>query len=108
GESQRSLAMGILDGGRGLVAAVASALLVLLVNLRQDVSLIFAATSLLTLLTAVGVWFSLRDLAVPASDAKRWDWNKAFHVLRRKDVWLLSAVVFTAYCGYKSIDNFGI
>lgn len=117
-------AYGVLDGGRGLVAALlASGIVVLFAAwFPEDASavtpaqraaalrkaiLVYAAA---TFLTAVFVWF-----AVPERDPRGATRGRRFRlaahlggVLRLPIVWLQSAVVICAYVGFKGSDNYSL
>lgn len=119
GEDNRSSAQGVLDGGRGLVAALTSTLLVLMVTFffpklegiaaqTSALRTIYFFTAGLTLFSAFAVWFSLRHLQVAPLQEKSWTIQKAIACLRNKDIWLLSIAILSAYCGYKSVDNYSI
>jgi MFS family permease len=116
-EERRSLAMGALDAGRGLSAAVFSSVLVLLVtwfvpdlltagHQREAMKIVYFATALFTLLIAAGVWISLKGFQVSDEPGERWDFRLAIGRFRDMRVWLLSVVVLGSYCGYKGIDNY--
>lgn len=117
GERQRSLAMGLLDGGRGLAAAAFSSLLVAAIALTVPelktpqqqtwaLEIIYFSTVGFTLLVAACIWLTLKNFETATSGQKAWTLNRAVESLRNSKVWLLSVVVLGAYCGYKSIDNF--
>jgi len=122
GQQSQGVAFGILDGGRGLVAAVFALLAVAVLSLYMptDMALVsnierqqgFRSVILLysgvTALTAVLVW-----LALPGSSANA---HTHFHspltgvtqVLRRPLVWAKAGIIVSAYCGYKGLDNYSL
>lgn len=120
GSHEQGLAFGVLDGGRGLVASLLASLAVLILAQRlvgtadnqaglQSVILFY---SVATVLAAVIVWFALpkaQDKAAATHSneqtAERPHWRQ---VLRERSVWLQAGVVVCAYCGYKSLDNYGV
>lgn len=117
GEAQRSLAMGILDGGRGLTAAAFGSVLVFLMSrTTPDLStssqqmaslrIIYLATVAFTLLIALGVWISLKNFVGNEGSWLHWDLRKAVACLKNPDVGLLSLLVLGAYCGFKGVDNY--
>ncbi|MCC6137012.1 MAG: MFS transporter [Bdellovibrionaceae bacterium] len=120
GEDQRSTAMGALDGGRGLTAALFSSLLVFILflvlpelnsaqNKIQALRIIYLSTSLFIIFLSVLVGFGLKDfLTLETLGNSKWNIANALSSLRNTNVWLLSIVVLSAYCGYKSIDNYSI
>lgn len=105
GESEQGRAFGLLDGGRGLVAALLASLgLQLFAVLGGGPSSLRAVIALYTgacLLGAAATWW-----AVPAQPAARPDTGPGTgsgalrEVLRRPDVWLLGGIVFCAYSAY--------
>lgn len=113
GHSTRASAMGILDGGRGLCAALMSAILVYLlakVSVSADSLLsVYTAVSLYTFVLGGLVWFGLHGFVTPvAQDKDVWSVEKVKELLKRRDIWLLSFIILCSYCGYKSIDNYSI
>lgn len=120
GEEHRSTAMGILDSGRGLSAAIMSSFLVLIVSLffsgnplleekETVLKAIYLATIIFTILISAVLWWSLREFEVgDENDIDKWNINKTFEVLKDIRVWLLGIIILSAYCGYKSIDNYSI
>lgn len=119
GEKQRSLAMGVLDGGRGLAAAAFSSLLVFAVALAapdlrapqhqlRALEVIYILTIALSVALAAGILVSLADFQTEAGERQRWNLKKATRSLKERNVWLLSLVILGSYCGYKGIDNYSI
>lgn len=119
GEEYRSTALGLLDGGRGLTAALATSLLVLLsafffpslesfADQQQAVSMIYWTISGVCLLVALFLWLSLKDFKEGDSGRNQWTLSGAIASLRNSKIWLLCVTVFSAYCGYKGIDNYSI
>lgn len=119
GADKRATAMGILDSGRGLTAAIVGSVLTTVVamsftdvelssNKIDAINLIYSITSGFIIITAICVWYGLKG--VETKEAKKHDWNlkKAKKVFMNFDVWLLGVIVLTAYCGYKNIDNLSV
>lgn len=117
GEDQRSLAMGVLDGGRGLTAAAFASLLVYVVSVftpdvsRQDeqiqaVKIIYLLTVVFSILVSIGVWLSLKNFKTTESSEDKWEFRQTLKCLQNSQVWTLSLVVLGSYCGYKGIDNY--
>lgn len=116
GDDRRSLAMGILDSGRGLTAAVFASFLVVTLAVIQSqttsapmqiVQTIYFLTAGLLVLVAVGIWFSLTG-SIESAVSHEWKISKTFKCLKDPNVWLLSIVILGSYCGYKGIDNYSI
>ena len=113
GEAHRSRAMGILDAGRGLTAALMSSLLVYLVTLyganSDSLSRVYLTVSGFTALLALLVWFGVKaDEKAVTEKRELWTKERAFELLKRFDIWLLSLIILAAYCGYKSVDNYAL
>ena len=121
GADSQGFAFGILEGGRGLVAALVATLAVFVfasimpenVSLASDdvrrsgmqaVILVYTVT---TAATGVLVW-----LTVPVPNApgigKRNPLLGMGIVLRRPVIWAQAAIIICAYCGYKGLDNYSL
>ncbi len=123
GARHQATAFGLLDAGRGLFAAVVATAMTLLFGellpQNQDASpqqlanalqTIIIATIVLVAATALLLPLCLRTISSPqASDQRPILSTKSLSLLvRRPSIWLHGLVVLCAYCGYKSIDNYGI
>ena len=120
GEEKRSSAMGILDAGRGLSAAVMSSILVFAVasvyseqvfrlQPEKALSLIYLIVIIVSLILSTAVFFFLDENTSDKNNMmKKWNWYHARLVLKDMNVWLLGVIVLSAYCAYKSIDNYSI
>jgi len=123
GQLSQGKAFGILDGGRGFVAAVFAAVAVALLAAHLPEDVISASDaerrvgfrnvvlfySLLTALVAALTWFFLPDSEGVSSDrsfAKSFE--GAIDVLRKPVVWAHAGVIVCAYCGFKGGDNFSL
>lgn len=113
-------AFGILDGGRGLVAAAIGSSAVVLfsffmpdevqsatpdqrANAFQQVILLFSG---ITIAAAVFVWFALPRWNEPSHDLQNKLQSKGVgRLLRMPTVWLQAIVVVCAYVGYKGLDD---
>lgn len=113
-------AFGILDGGRGLVAAaigsgavalfsffmpdeVQSATLDQRANAFRQVIFLFSG---ITFAAAVFVWFALPRWSEPSHDLQNKFQSKGVgRLLRMPTVWLQAIVVVCAYVGYKGLDD---
>lgn len=121
GEKLQGRAFGILEGGRGVAAAIFATLgiAVLAWNLPDDVTLIsneerraaFRSVILLysfaAIATAVFTW-----LLIPprkhAGDSSQSLFQGAAVVLSRPLVWAQAVVIVCAYCGFKGLDNYSL
>ena len=123
GSSKQGLAFGILDGGRGLVAAVFASVGVWILSQMLPVELTVATGSeSLKALKAVIYFYTLitfgaailillfipessesspRKINTPTLEGIR-------EVLVNPVVWLQAVIIICAYCGYKGLDFYGL
>jgi len=121
GTASQGIAFGILDGGRGLAAAVFAAIAVGILALylptetalvtdldrRAGLRSIILYYSLITLLSAGIVWFLVphaRDIV----SRHRNPFAGVPEVMRRPLIWAQAGVIICAYCGYKGLDNYSL
>ena len=121
GAGSQGIAFGILDGGRGLAAAVFAALAVgilalylpteteLVTDLDRRAALrsIILYYSFITLACAAIVWF-LVPHAEEIVRAHRNPFAGVSEVIRRPLIWAQAAIIICAYCGYKGLDNYAL
>jgi sugar phosphate permease len=121
GHDEQGRAFGILEGGRGLVAALLASggVILLVLFLPEDMdqlsneerrsafrSVIFFYSSI-TFATAALTWTvipSVKHIGDSASQLFR----SSIAVLARPLVWAQAAVIICAYCGYKALDNYSL
>jgi nitrate/nitrite transporter NarK len=120
GDHEQGLAFGVLDGGRGLVASLMATAAVIVLGQRlagtgssqAGMQAVILFYSVISLLSALVVWFSLphnspqsraEDSSGRTGDQPHWR-----RALSERSVWLQAGVVICAYCGYKSLDNYGV
>ena len=121
GNASQGTAFGILDGGRGLAAAVFAAIAVgiLALYLPTETSLVTDADrraglrniilyySLIALAVAVFVWFLIpHDKSTV--NKNRNPFAGVPEVIRRPLIWAQAGVIICAYCGYKGLDNYSL
>ena len=123
GNLSQGKAFGILDGGRGLVAAGVAVIAVAVMAgmlpadvesatseeqraaFRRVILLYSSATGLVGLMT----WFLLPDSETgPSSVSLAGSMNGAFEALGRPLVWGKAGIIICAYCGYKGLDNLSL
>ena len=121
GESSQGVAFGVLEGGRGLVAALIASLALAVfasimpenVSLASDevrrngmrsIILVYTAAAFIA---GVLTWFTV---PVPAAQAavNRHPLHGMSVVLKRPVIWAHAAVIVCAYCGYKGLDNYSL
>lgn len=129
GTDEQGRAYGLLDGGRGLLAAVLATAGAALFSLmfpdgystatfadkQQALRLIILGYTAVTAAAGVFIWFVLSD-GHPSGQPGLEDWQPATEstwthitrVLRMPSVWLTSIIVVCAYVGYKGFDNYAL
>ena len=121
GEASQGAAFGILEAGRGLVAAVIAVSLVAVlagylpddatlatdIERRAGMRAIILGYSATAFATAALVW-----LVIPAPDTvvatKRNPFANLALVVRRPVIWAQAAIIVCAYCCYKSLDYYSL
>ena len=119
----QGLAYGLLDGGRGLFAAVlaSSAVWVFALLLPEDVAsatleqrsnaLVWIIWIFTALVLAVGllVWVTVPEQTLTSKYASKTHIGSGLKkLIRRRDVWLQALIVTCAYVGYKVTDDFSL
>ena len=120
GNLAQGKAFGLLDGGRGLVAAAVATLSVFIFSQvlppdfeiitdqqrKQALQAVIYHYSLMTIIAGFLVW-----LFIPDTDNKVFV-NKPVAGMRlvfyKPVVWLQAVIVICAYCGYKGLDNYAL
>jgi nitrate/nitrite transporter NarK len=122
GISNQGLAYGVLDGGRGLLAAVLASLGVALFSFAfpdgYDAASVMAKRAALqqiiwgytavTALTGLIVWFTLRGLVETTTSAQSPLFGHFWQVMRIPAVWLQTIVLVCAYTSYKAFDQYAL
>jgi len=116
----QSRAFGLLEGGRGALAAVMASIMVILFaallpedsataslaqrteSLRQVILLLSAMTCGAALL----IWFALPERKAPPRGAI--SLSRDAHLFAMPSVWLQAAIILCAYVGFKAIDDFSL
>lgn len=118
GTSTQGLAFGILEGGRGIVAALAAslALAVFAAVMPADVAMasdderragmqsIILVYSAAAFLAALLTWCTV-PVAERPDEASGQALRGMKQVLTRPVIWAHAAIIICAYCGYKALDN---
>jgi sugar phosphate permease len=127
GREQQGTAYGILDGGRGLFAALlavaaAQAFAWFMPDDVEAVTEAARATALrnviwmyvaVTLAAAALAWFGIPEIPPQAAGERDAEsgarlWRHLGTVLRMPAIWCQSIIVVTAYMAYKATDDFGL
>jgi sugar phosphate permease len=121
GKSEQGMAFGILEGGRGITAALVASLMVLVLAFympddarlatdeqrRIGFQMVVLGYSAVTFLAGVLAWIFIpapRDESVARLNPLP---NMAL-VLGRPVIWMQAAVVVCAYCTYKAVDYYSL
>jgi len=121
GATSQGRAFGILDGGRGVAAALFATLSVAVLawylpdNVRlasdEERRVAFRAVILLysvaAFATAILTWFLIPPVK-QVGDSSQSLFHGAGVVATRPLVWAQAAVIVCAYCGYKGLDNYSL
>ncbi|MEM9857601.1 MAG: MFS transporter [Bacteroidota bacterium] len=113
---------GMVDGGRGLVAALLASGSVFILSgflphgvdqasvdqLSRALSLVILVFSVLTLLTAVFTWVALGEDRIERGMSDKMTWIGVKNVVRRSSIWKQSLILLCAYVGYKCTDDFSL
>ena len=102
-------AFGWLEGGRGTVAALMATSAFLIFSREGNFQNVILATSLFTFLGGCLVWIFIPNRSPESSGTP---FSETFRgilsLLRIRNTWLLSAIIFCAYVGYKITDDFSL
>ncbi|MEM1176362.1 MAG: MFS transporter [Pseudomonadota bacterium] len=119
GHDQQGMAFGLLDAGRGLVAAIVAAIAVQVFAVSlgsgevtewsralafHNVIAVYVAVNLLV---AAMTWLFIPEVR-PSGPASPHLWLGIRRVLSRPVIWTQAGVIVAAYCGYKGLDNYSL
>ncbi len=122
-DDEQGKAFGLLDGGRGLVAASLASIAVLLFGLffpddpaavtdearASALRNVILAYTGVTGLTGVLVWFTIPDPPEGSLvSGQSMPWSDLLTVARRPSLWFHALVIICAYVGYKGMDNYSL
>jgi sugar phosphate permease len=129
GHDEQGRAYGLLDGGRGILAAGLASVGVMMFGLafpegygaatfaekEAALRLIIYGYTAVTALAGVFVWVVLTD-GNPSGEPDLQEWNPHTqsvwvhigHVLRIPAVWLQAVIIICAYVAYKGFDNYSL
>lgn len=123
GENTQGRSYGLVDGGRGLVAAVIASSSVLLLEAFLPVNADMASTAQLSdalgkiifvfcavvVLSAVLVWFIFpNNEGGPVSTNNRLSLSGVKTAVKNRSIWLQALILLCGYVGYKCTDDFGL
>ena len=119
GDYTQGKAFGLLDGGRGLLASLVSALAILVFAsfLPSEINLAVTSQKLngfrtvilfysaLTAIAAILTWMFLPEPIITCNHKQNTNFNNLIKVLTNRMVWLHAAIIICAYSTYKGLDN---
>ena len=122
GHLSQGKAFGILDGGRGLVAAGAATLAVYILSSfmpndvesasnterRMALEAVIYLYSFLTIIAAVLVWFLIGESNKNSTNQRSNLWKGITKILHNRTVWLQAIIVVCAYSAYKGLDYYSL
>jgi sugar phosphate permease len=121
GHTSQGVAFGVLDAGRGLVAALVAVLAVAVLaawlpadatlasdaERRAGLRMVILLYSAATLAAGLFAW-----LVIPPPPRAHRPWRNpmagVLQVLRRPVIWAQAGVIICAYCCYKALDNYSL
>ena len=115
-------AFGVLEGGRGLIAAGVATSAVILISMSLSTELENANAeqrefamqqlvyfyTLATLAAAVLVWFTIPETNSKSNLSASQQPAYLSRLFKKSTVWLQAVILICAYCGYKGLDNYGL
>ena len=117
GNTTQGRAFGLLDGGRGLVAALMSTIAVLIfarilgtgseMNQKQSIQAVIYFYSAITALAALFIWRYIPETKVQPS-VRVHPFKGMTQVMTSSRIWLQAGIIICAYCAYKGLDNYGL
>ena len=121
GPSTQGVAFGILEGGRGVAAAVLASLMVMVLawylpgdvthssdeERRAGFQLVVLGYSAATFAAGVLAWFVIPEPG-KVSAVRHNPFRNMTLVIGRPIVWAQAAIIVCAYCGYKGIDYYSL
>tara|TARA_B100001057_G_scaffold397544_1_gene407731 strand:- start:2543 stop:3652 length:1110 start_codon:yes stop_codon:yes gene_type:complete len=120
GNESQGLAFGLLDGGRGIVAAGVATVGVFILSIympndpnqasplmRESAFKILALYySTIVFSVAILAWFVIPDSKIKGNSFS--PLKNMSNVLVRPIIWLQAVIIICAYCGYKGIGNYSL
>lgn len=121
GQLSQGKAFGLLDGGRGLMAAVTASIAVYILSSiipnemssnskqgKEALIMVIYFYSFLTFLSSILVWVFIKDSKSDKSKNEKVLTHQIINVIRNPKIWLQALVVISAYVAYKGLDYFSL
>ncbi|MBO6515348.1 MAG: MFS transporter [Bacteroidia bacterium] len=122
GSKQQGMSFGLVDAGRGFIAAALASVSVLLFEaflpvdvevaslhqLEEALGTIILCFSGLIVFIGLLIWFILHDTESEERESPLLSWTGVRSVIKNPMVWLQSIIVLCSYVGYKCTDDFSL
>jgi nitrate/nitrite transporter NarK len=107
--NKQGKAFGILEGGRGVIEAVTSLIMLTIFaklgSSKADLALIIVLFSILNIIIGIMAWLALKDSTDAESKKQdRINLSDVITVLKMPEVWLISVVILSSYTAYWGLD----
>lgn len=122
GDLSQGQAFGILDGGRGLLAAGLASIAVIIFGTifgvepelvdshdkRAALTVVIYFYTAVTFAAGIIAWFLVPDTPRSTTPGQSQTMSNVRAVLREPVIWVQALIVICAYCGYKGLDNYAL
>ena len=122
GSDKQGSAFGLLDGGRGLVAAGTASVAVWILSLflpadieastdfqrLQAIQSVIYFYTTVTLFAAFLVWWIIPESKIKVTTNRSSAFTGIMLVAKKRVVWLQAIIIVCAYSGYKGLDNYAL
>ncbi len=122
GDLSQGSAFGILDGGRGLLAAGLASIAVVIFGTmftlepelvgsndkRAALTMVIYFYTAVTFAAGIVAWVLVPDTPRSANSGQSQTMSNVRAVLREPVIWVQALIVICAYCGYKGLDNYAL
>ena len=108
GHTAQGKAFGLLDGGRGLVAALMSSIAVFIyAQQNENIQIVIYFYTIITAIAALIIWLYIPETKVQRTVLEH-PFKGIVQVVSSSRIWIQATIIICAYCAYKGLDNYGI
>jgi len=108
GSHNQGRAFGLLDGGRGLAAALMSTIAVFIFSYNvQSLQAVIYFYTFITTFAAFLVWKNIPDTESELISERK-PFDGVMQVISSRRIWLQAIIIICAYSAYKGLDNYGL
>lgn len=121
GETRQGKAFGLLEGGRGLVAALIGAIALFLFSIfigdmaslgeeqKEAFQVVVGVSAVITLLSGVLVWINVPSGRLKAQkDTSKVTLSAIRKLIKKPAIWMQAIIIICGYVGYKITDDFSL